>query len=108
MLAAMGWSPINEGESDKNAMEIELDSARLESLTQKVFYPLTFPITAGPLCIVAMVTLSAHVSTKGMGVLSAALRCVWTVRIKVQRVLCPPDPVADLPFELQCFVGRHF
>ena len=38
----------------------------MRSLEQKIFYPLTFPITAGPGCIVVMVTLSAHASLKGM------------------------------------------
>jgi multiple antibiotic resistance protein len=33
-------------------------------LEKKVFYPFTFPITAGPGCIVVMVTLSAHASVK--------------------------------------------
>ena len=66
VLAAMGWNLIDQGESQKNEMQIEVDSARLESLEQKVFYPLTFPITAGPGCIVVMVTLSAHISTKGL------------------------------------------
>jgi len=66
VLAAMGWSLTNQGESDKNDMQIEVDSANLESLEQNVFYPLTFPITAGLGCIVVMVTLSAHVSTKGI------------------------------------------
>ena len=37
----------------------------MQSLKQKVFYPFTFPITAGPGCIVVMVTLSAHASAKG-------------------------------------------
>jgi multiple antibiotic resistance protein len=66
VLAAMGWNQINQGESDKKETQIEVDSVHLESLQQKVFYPLTFPITAGPGCIVVMVTMSAHVSTKGM------------------------------------------
>ena len=40
-------------------------------LEERVFYPFTFPITAGPGCIVVMVTLSAHAS--GKGVLSAVM-----------------------------------
>jgi multiple antibiotic resistance protein len=66
VLAAMGWSLINQSESGKNDVKIVVNSAQLESLKQKAFYPLTFPITVGPGCIVVMVTLSAHVSTKGM------------------------------------------
>jgi multiple antibiotic resistance protein len=32
----------------------------LADLRQKIFYPFTFPITAGPGCIVVMLTLAAH------------------------------------------------
>jgi multiple antibiotic resistance protein len=46
-------------------------AADMRSLEQRVFYPFTFPITAGPGCIVVMVTLSAHAS--GKGVLSAVM-----------------------------------
>jgi len=66
VLAAMGWNLINQGESDKKETQIELDSVRIKSLAKQAFYPLTFPITAGPGCIVVMVTLSAQISTKGM------------------------------------------
>ncbi|MGC2194900.1 MAG: MarC family protein, partial [Terriglobales bacterium] len=31
---------------------------------EKVFYPLTFPMTVGPGCIVVMLTLTAHASVK--------------------------------------------
>lgn len=65
-LAAMGWSLLNQAESDKNKKQTQVDCADLQELEQKVFYPLTFPITAGPGCIVVMVTLSAHASTLGM------------------------------------------
>ncbi|HST10967.1 MAG TPA: MarC family protein, partial [Terriglobales bacterium] len=34
------------------------------SLQEKVFYPLTFPVTVDPGCIVVMLTLSAHASVK--------------------------------------------
>ena len=35
---------------------------RLNHLNEKIFYPFTFPITSGPGTLVAMLTLSAHVS----------------------------------------------
>jgi multiple antibiotic resistance protein len=61
VLAAMGWGLLNKKdagpEPDRVAPEIELDD-----LQQKAFYPLTFPITAGPGCIVVMLTLSAQSS----------------------------------------------
>ena len=66
VLAAMGWSLLNQEEPDQKDKEAEADGAALGSLEQKVFYPFTFPITAGPGCIVVMVTLSAHASVKGL------------------------------------------
>jgi len=65
-LAAMGWKLLNEEGSDQKEKPPEVDGRDIRSLEQKVFYPLTFPITAGPGCIVVMVTLSAHASIKGM------------------------------------------
>ena len=65
-LAAMGWKLLNEEGSDQKEKPPEVGSRDMQSLEQKVFYPLTFPITAGPGCIVVMVTLSAHASIKGM------------------------------------------
>ena len=61
-LAAMGWGLLNQAQAQTEPEKTDLDSATLRSLEQKVFYPLTFPITAGPGCIVVMVTLSAHAS----------------------------------------------
>jgi multiple antibiotic resistance protein len=60
VLAAMGWGLLSADEPQTPAApssttpETDVDS--------KVFYPLTFPITAGPGCIVVMITLSAHAS----------------------------------------------
>jgi multiple antibiotic resistance protein len=66
VLAAMGWSLLNQAEPDTKDEQVEVDGAVFGSLEQKVFYPFTFPITAGPGCIVVMVTLSAHASVKGV------------------------------------------
>jgi multiple antibiotic resistance protein len=65
-LAAMGWKLLNEEEVKDKEKPSNLDELGLRSLEQKVFYPFTFPITAGPGCIVVMVTLSAHASGKGL------------------------------------------
>jgi multiple antibiotic resistance protein len=65
-LAAMGWKLLNEEEPDEKEKQPNLDGPDMRSLEQKVFYPFTFPITAGPGCIVVMVTLSAHASGKGV------------------------------------------
>jgi multiple antibiotic resistance protein len=65
-LAAMGWNLLNQGEPDEKERDAEAEGAGLRSLEQKVFYPFTFPITAGPGCIVVMVTLSAHAPARGV------------------------------------------
>jgi multiple antibiotic resistance protein len=69
-LAAMGWKLLNQEEPDEKEKPPDMDGLGMRSLEQKVFYPFTFPITAGPGCIVVMVTLSAHAS--GKGILAAA------------------------------------
>jgi multiple antibiotic resistance protein len=64
VLASMGWQFLNSSSSqDSNAEKQNSATANSEaSLTDKAFYPLTFPITAGPGCVVVTVTLSAHAS----------------------------------------------
>jgi len=65
VLAAMGWRLLSQDQPTPAAADTatspETDLASLES---KVFYPLTFPITAGPGCIVVMITLSAQASAQ--------------------------------------------
>ena len=66
VLAAMGWGLLNQEAPDTKDKQTEVGGAGLGSLERKIFYPFTFPITAGPGCIVVMVTLSAHASVKGL------------------------------------------
>jgi multiple antibiotic resistance protein len=66
VLAAMGWSLLNQEEPEPKDEPIDVGGPALGSLERKIFYPFTFPITAGPGCIVVMVTLSAHASVKGL------------------------------------------
>ncbi len=66
VLAAMGWSLLNQQEPDSSHNQQALTDAAFGSLDQEVFYPLTFPLTAGPGCIVVTLTLSAHASVKGL------------------------------------------
>jgi multiple antibiotic resistance protein len=66
VLAAMGWSLLNQEEPATRDDQTEVSGAVFGSLERKIFYPFTFPITAGPGCIVVMVTLSAHASVKGV------------------------------------------
>jgi multiple antibiotic resistance protein len=59
VLASMGWSLLTKPDPETNTSSV---SVSLESLEDRVFYPLTFPITAGPGTIVVALTLSAHAS----------------------------------------------
>lgn len=65
-IAAMGWTLLNQDEPSDKTPSAALDDQGVRSLERKVFYPFTFPITAGPGCIVVMVTLSAHATVKGI------------------------------------------
>jgi multiple antibiotic resistance protein len=69
VLASMGWSLLNQAESETKPEAADVEDAGLKSLKNKVFYPLTFPLTVGPGCIVVMLTLSAHASMKQQSVL---------------------------------------
>ena len=62
VLAGMGWGLLNNQDGTKATKQDAADSSSGGRLEGKVFYPLTFPITAGPGCIVVMLTLSAHAS----------------------------------------------
>jgi len=64
VLANMGWSLLNQAETETKAETGEVPDDNLKSLKNKVFYPLTFPLTVGPGCIVVMLTLTAHASVK--------------------------------------------
>lgn len=65
VLATMGWSLLNQHEAQADPDRTEVAEASFGSLEQKIFYPLTFPVTAGPGCIVVTLTLAAHASVKG-------------------------------------------
>ena len=84
VLAAMGWTLLNQKEA-AGAPDPSLQANDLHTLQRQIFYPFTFPLTAGPGALVVTLTLSAHAS-KGtllhivfahLGVLSGmALICV--------------------------------
>ncbi len=61
VLAAMGWGLLNQKEvaEPSTPSTVPADPSRLQA---KVFYPLTFPVTAGPGVLVVTLTLSAHAS----------------------------------------------
>ncbi len=66
VLASMGWGLLNQHEAQADPDRTQVAETSFGSLEQKAFYPLTFPVTAGPGCIVVMLTLSAHASVKGV------------------------------------------
>lgn len=60
VLAAMGWRMLNQNGSSNGQIASPVCDAN--ALRDKIFIPLTFPISAGPACIVVTLTLSAHAS----------------------------------------------
>lgn len=65
VIAMIGWSLLNEKDSSAKPEKAQvplpaLTQFEIDSLQGKAFYPFTFPITAGPGCIVVMLTLTAH------------------------------------------------
>jgi multiple antibiotic resistance protein len=65
VIAAIAWSLLNQESTDPSSEKMQA-AAQMQTtdfigdLRQKTFYPFTFPITAGPGCIVVMLTLAAH------------------------------------------------
>jgi multiple antibiotic resistance protein len=60
VLAAMGYRMLNQNEgADGRSPSLAQGSTGLD---EKIFYPLTFPISAGPSSLVVILTLSAHAS----------------------------------------------
>jgi multiple antibiotic resistance protein len=66
VLAAMGWSLLNRHGPDTDRGQAAVAATNFESLQEQIFYPLTFPVTVGPGCIVVMLTLSAHASVRNL------------------------------------------
>jgi multiple antibiotic resistance protein len=67
VIAAMGWSVLNERDAKADLRnrqeETEVRSEiQTRDLEQKAFYPFTFPVTSGPGTLVALLTLTAHIS----------------------------------------------
>lgn len=62
VLASMGWSLLSERGKNNKPDSGDMETPGPTSLDSQIFYPLTFPLTVGPGCIVVMLTLSAHAS----------------------------------------------
>ena len=66
MIAAIGWSVLNEKDSGATARdkreEALVGEDSMGDLDKKAFYPFTFPVTSGPGTLVVLLTLSARFS----------------------------------------------
>jgi multiple antibiotic resistance protein len=65
VIAAIAWSLLNQTSTDPSPEKMQAASQMKTGdiacdLRQKIFYPFTFPITAGPGCIVVTLTLAAQ------------------------------------------------
>jgi multiple antibiotic resistance protein len=65
VVAAIGWGVLNQPDASQatqaaGAQIAVQDNDTGDRWASKTFYPLMFPITAGPGCLVVMLTLSAH------------------------------------------------
>ena len=71
VIAATAWSLLFEKDATAEARNKHKEiggggSTDDDGLEGKIFYPFTFPVTAGPGTLVVMVTLSAHASMKSL------------------------------------------
>jgi multiple antibiotic resistance protein len=64
VVAAIGWNLLNQSDADSAAKDanatVGTRTVSPNNYESSAFYPLTFPVTAGPGCLVVMLTLSAH------------------------------------------------
>lgn len=69
VVAAMGWGVLNERSARAGSLDKEEETGQrsepdMSHLVESAFYPFTFPITSGPGTLVALLTVTAHVSDK--------------------------------------------
>jgi multiple antibiotic resistance protein len=90
VLASMGWGLLNQPDAQPNPDAAAVVESNERVLAEKVFYPLTFPVTVGPGCIVVMLTLSAHASAKNLGetVFSHAAILLAVIVLSILVFLC--------------------
>jgi multiple antibiotic resistance protein len=65
VIASMGWSLLNQQDNQPNKEKLQAEAQAQSdelsnTLVEKAFYPLTFPLTVGPGCMVVTLTLSAQ------------------------------------------------
>ena len=66
VLASMGWKLLNQPDTETRHEQSDVAAASFGTLEEKIFYPFTFPVTAGPGTVVVMLTLSAQASVEGL------------------------------------------
>jgi multiple antibiotic resistance protein len=71
VIAATAWALLFEKDTNSHAAGKQQEIAgslpdENDNLNAKVFYPFTFPLTAGPGSLAVMVTLSAHAAGNGL------------------------------------------
>ena len=71
VIAAIGWTILHQSDEvpstgAKKAAARASEERNTIALSQKMFYPFTFPILSGPGAIVAMLTLSARASSPSL------------------------------------------
>ncbi|HEX4068386.1 MAG TPA: MarC family protein [Acidobacteriaceae bacterium] len=76
VIAAIGWGVLNENDASAAASSQQKESDARgddgtnengeQALDEKAFYPFTFPVTSGPGVMVVMLTLTAHISERGL------------------------------------------
>ena len=108
VIAMIGWSLLNQKDSSPGPDKTDVAAPavtqyEINRLQQKAFYPFTFPITAGPGCIVVMLTLSVHTQQKTIEdkvlvhiglflavlVLSALVYLCYAYAPKIERSISP-------------------
>jgi multiple antibiotic resistance protein len=69
VICKIGWDFLNSNEKDKKQVTIKKsNSMDDETIESKLFFPITFPITAGAGAISVLFTLSAHKSNSDFSV----------------------------------------
>jgi multiple antibiotic resistance protein len=109
VIAMIGWSLLNQKDTAPNPEKTTTSAVpaitpdEIKELQGKAFYPFTFPITAGPGCIVIMLTLSVHATQPTLPqtvlahvglfiaaiVLSASIYLCYAYAPKIARSIAP-------------------
>lgn len=71
VVAVMGWKVLNERSAGADSRHKEEETGQsgepdTSHLEEGAFYPYTFPITSGPGTLVALLTVTAHISDKNL------------------------------------------